>query len=150
MRSVLVVEADEAVEGALELREAGEVAAAELRTSGLFPDLGALHPREWTERAFISSYPRLRCAIMSRKEVTMDDLEPARKSKRERFLEVAPRRTSKVLRDLRVLGNCGNRSAYEYSALEVEKIFPAIQREMDLARSRFSTEGKRRTDFTLV
>lgn len=79
----------------------------------------------------------------------MDDVGQPRKSKRTRFLEVAQRRTSKVLRDLRVLGNCGNRSAYEYSEAEVEKIFAAIQREMDLARSRFRTEGKRHTDFSL-
>ena len=79
-----------------------------------------------------------------------DDQAPPRKTRRERFLEIAQRRTKQVMRDLRLLGNCGNRSAYEYTDAEVEKIFAAIQRELDLARSRFRTEERRQEiDFSL-
>ena len=77
------------------------------------------------------------------------DLSPPRKTRRERFLEVAQRRTKALLRDLRLLGNCGNRSAYEYTDAEVEKIFSAIQQELDLARSRFRTAEKKEVDFSL-
>jgi len=83
-------------------------------------------------------------------EMNMDgDQSPQRKTRRERFLEVAQRRTKALLRDLRLLGNCGNRSAYEYTDEEVEKIFSAIQRELDLARSRFRTEQTKEIDFSL-
>jgi hypothetical protein len=77
------------------------------------------------------------------------DPAPQRKTRRDRFLEVAQRRTKALLRDLRLLGNCGNRSAYEYTDGEVEKIFSAIQRELDLARSRFRTEERKEIDFKL-
>jgi hypothetical protein len=72
-----------------------------------------------------------------------------RKTRRERFLQVAPRRTKAVLRDLRLLGNCGNRSAYEYNDAEIEKIFAAVQRELELARARFRTGGGRDIEFNL-
>lgn len=72
-----------------------------------------------------------------------------KKTRRDRFLEIAQRRTRQVIRDLRLLGNCGNRSAYEYTDAEVEKVFAAIQRELELAKSRFKTEEKREIDFRL-
>ena len=65
--------------------------------------------------------------------------EQPRKSKRERFLIVAEKRTIRILKIIRLLGNCGNRAAYEYSNDDVEKIFGAIQSELDRAQERFST-----------
>lgn len=79
----------------------------------------------------------------------MDDqvAEITRKTKRERFLTVAEKRTVKVLKAIRLLGNCGSRPAYEYSEPEVAKIFHAIQRELDRARDRFG--GPTAIDFSL-
>lgn len=69
-----------------------------------------------------------------------------RKTKRGRFLDVAQRRTRRVLRELRLLGNCGNTAAYEYADRDVEKIFSAVTRELELARSRFKTGDKKKED----
>lgn len=69
-----------------------------------------------------------------------------RKTKRERFLVVAQRRTERILHDLRLLANCGNRGAYEYTDADVAKIFDAIEREMQRARGRFAG---RREEFRL-
>ena len=79
----------------------------------------------------------------------MDDqtVETPRKSKRERFLSVAEKRTVKVLRALRLLGNCGNRAAYQYTEAEVQKVFSAIQREIDRSRDRFGRPSE--VDFSL-
>lgn len=65
-----------------------------------------------------------------------------RKSKRERFLAVAQRRTIRVLEAVNRLGKCGNTAAYEYTKSDVEKIFGAIQVELDRARARFSRNSK--------
>lgn len=75
----------------------------------------------------------------------MQDAKSAgrRKTRRERFVIVAARRTRAVLRDLRLLGNCGNLSAYEYAERDVEKIFDAIEREVALARARFKSPKRR-------
>ncbi len=76
-----------------------------------------------------------------------DQAKGLRKSKRERFLAVAQRRTVRVLESVQRLGKCGNTASYEYTKTDVEKIFGAIQVELDRARARFSRNN--RITFTL-
>ena len=55
----------------------------------------------------------------------------------QRFRRVAERRTSNVLEAIRVLGNCSNKSAYDYSPEEVDKIFKAIEQQIRVTKARF-------------
>ena len=57
--------------------------------------------------------------------------------KKERFKRLAVYRTNEVLKRLRVLGNCANRSAYEYSEEEINKIFSEIDRKTKEIKSKF-------------
>lgn len=58
--------------------------------------------------------------------------------KREKFVELAEARVNKALKDMQLIGNLSNRSAYEYSEADVRKIFSALQRGLDAAKSRFN------------
>ncbi len=58
-------------------------------------------------------------------------------SKRDRFKKLAVYRTNEVLKRLKVLGNCSNRSAYEYTEEEVNKIFQEIDRRTKEVKSKF-------------
>jgi len=58
-------------------------------------------------------------------------------NKRERFKKLAVSRTNEVLKRLKVLGNCANRSAYEYSEEEINKIFTEIDRMVKDVISKF-------------
>lgn len=58
-------------------------------------------------------------------------------SKRDRFKRLAAARTSAVLRKLKVLGNCANRAAYEYTQEEVRRIFSAIEGKLKEIKARF-------------
>jgi len=49
--------------------------------------------------------------------------------KKDRFKRLAQQRTNIVLKRLKVLGNCANRSAYEYTEGEINKIFAAIDHQ---------------------
>ncbi len=60
-----------------------------------------------------------------------------KKQKQERFVRVAERRTRKVLQYIRLLSKCSNRMSYSYSESDVNKIFAAIQKELDHTRGRF-------------
>jgi CHASE1-domain containing sensor protein len=74
-----------------------------------------------------------------------DSLSP----KRSTFKRLAERRTNAVLQRIRVLSHCSNKYAYEYSEADVERIFGAIEKELDSARMRFS--GKQAVSrFTLA
>lgn len=64
-------------------------------------------------------------------------------SKRERFLSVAESRTNTILEKIRVLGNCSNRSLYEYSKDEIDKIFRAIQDKLNETKTRFVIKKER-------
>jgi hypothetical protein len=48
-------------------------------------------------------------------------------TRRERFENVAARRTQKILDLLDILGNCSNKSNYEYTDEDVRKMFSAIK-----------------------
>lgn len=59
------------------------------------------------------------------------------KNKRERFTRLATYRTNEVLKRLKVLGNCANRSAYEYTEEEIDKIFSTIEKKIREIKSKF-------------
>ena len=44
-------------------------------------------------------------------------------TKRERFIRIVEKRVKKILNDFDILGNCSNRSNYEYTDNDVKKIF---------------------------
>ena len=51
---------------------------------------------------------------------------------------------------IQLLGNCSNTSQYEYLQKDVDKIFKAIQVELDEARKRFSKQDSDKgSKFTL-
>lgn len=68
-------------------------------------------------------------------------------NKRERFLNVAEARTNIILEKIRVLGNCSNRSLYDYNKEEVDKIFRALQEKLNETKAKFVV--KRQKGFKL-
>ena len=58
-------------------------------------------------------------------------------NKQDRFKRLATYRTNEVLRKLKVLGNCSNRSAYEYTEEEINKIFSEIEKSVKVTKSKF-------------
>ncbi len=74
---------------------------------------------------------------------------PAARDKRANFVRLAEKRTVAVLHRIRILGNLSNKSVYEFTEADVDEIFDAIQRELDLARSKFIATHRRRPDFRL-
>jgi hypothetical protein len=58
-------------------------------------------------------------------------------NKKERFKRLATLRTKAVLQRLRILGNCANRQAYEYTEEDIKKIFSTIEEQIKIIRSKF-------------
>jgi hypothetical protein len=61
--------------------------------------------------------------------------------KRDKFVELAEARVNRAIKDLQLIGNLSNRSAYEFTDGDVRKIFAALQKAVDTARARFSRSG---------
>lgn len=70
-----------------------------------------------------------------------------KETKDEAFRRLASRRTEAVLERIRILANCANTQLYEYSEEDVERVFRAINRELRVAKAKFS--NSRRAQFEL-
>ena len=71
-------------------------------------------------------------------------------TKREKFVRIAEARTNKIINMIQLLGNCSNQSLYEYSQMDVNKIFNTIQTELDEAKKRYSKQDSQKgSKFTL-
>ena len=62
--------------------------------------------------------------------------------KAERFKRVAENRTNKIIDQIRLLGNCANRSNYEYTEADVKKIFNAIEIELRETKQKYQAKAK--------
>ena len=62
--------------------------------------------------------------------------------KRARFKRVAENRTNKIISSIRLLGNCANKSNYEYSDEDIKKIFTAIEAELKETKSKYHSKSK--------
>lgn len=58
-------------------------------------------------------------------------------SKKENFKRLAEARTEKVLAMIDLIGNLSNKSFYEYTDEEVEKIFKAINKSVEENKNKF-------------
>ena len=65
-------------------------------------------------------------------------------TKREKFVRIAEARTNKIINMIQLLGNCPNQNLYEYSQKDVNKMFAAIQSELDEAKKRFSKQDSQK------
>lgn len=64
-------------------------------------------------------------------------------SRNERFKRIATRRTNNILNQMRLLGNLSNKSTYDYSEEEVNKIFSAIESQLKIAKVKFHSHRKK-------
>ena len=72
------------------------------------------------------------------------------RQKREKFVELAERRTRNAIKAIRVIAKLGNKSAYEFSEADVRKIAAALSKEVDALRVRMLSSGSKEfVDFKL-
>lgn len=70
-------------------------------------------------------------------------------TKREKFVRIVEARTNKIIGMVRLLGNCSNKANYDYSDADVQKIFTALEKEIKLARMKFSNTDDEEETFKL-
>lgn len=66
-------------------------------------------------------------------------------TRKDKFKRLATYRTNTVLEKLRLLGNLSNKSNYEYTDEEINKIFYAIDSQFRVVKARFT--GKQKKEF---
>lgn len=67
-----------------------------------------------------------------------------KESKTMRFRRVTEARVNKIIKMLRLLGNCSNPAVYGYSLEQVQQIFATLQAELNRAQKRYVQSEKKR------
>lgn len=65
-------------------------------------------------------------------------------NKRDRFVEFSEAVANKTFKDLYLIGELSNRSAYEFEKSDIRKIFVALQQAMDAIKLRFFRGDRRK------
>ncbi|MDO9014733.1 MAG: hypothetical protein Q7U84_08165 [Polynucleobacter sp.] len=60
---------------------------------------------------------------------------------RTKFVELAEKRVTRAIKDIRLIGNLSNRSNYTYSEEDVRKIIRTLRNELDALKARFEAIG---------
>ncbi len=66
------------------------------------------------------------------------------RDKRQKFIDLAESRVTRTIKDIHLIGNLSNKSAYSYSEDDIRKIFRALQKEIDTAKFRFGGDADSR------
>lgn len=62
---------------------------------------------------------------------------------RKRFKRLATKRTNEILYRLKVLGNCSNKSFYDYTEEDITKIFSAVEEQVRFIKAKFKKPGSK-------
>lgn len=60
---------------------------------------------------------------------------------RERFVDLAEKRVSRTLKDIKLIGNLSNRTNYSYTDQDVKKIMQALNKAVTEMKARFDAKG---------
>jgi hypothetical protein len=60
---------------------------------------------------------------------------------RERFITLAEKRVTKVIKGIRLVGNLSNKTNYSYTDEHVKKIISTLEAEIRKLRQRFETQS---------
>jgi ribosomal protein L7/L12 len=83
-------------------------------------------------------------------EIGSKERTTTKTTKREKFVELAQNRTKNAIKAIRVIAKLGNKNAYDFTESDVNKIAKALTREIELMKTRMSSNGgKESVDFTL-
>jgi hypothetical protein len=69
--------------------------------------------------------------------------QPVREQDRKKFVLLANKRVNNAIKSMQLVGNLSNKSNYDYTEKDVEKIFLALQNELRACRRRFDSSGKK-------
>ena len=70
-------------------------------------------------------------------------------SKRDKFVRIVENRTNKIIDMLRLLGNCANKSNYDYTDADVQKIFNTLEKELKAAKVKYISVNSDEDKFKL-
>jgi len=85
--------------------------------------------------------------MVDKKPIKEKKVVKKKETKTELFIRLATKRVSSVLRSLRILGNCSNRSNYEYTSEQIDSMYKTIQNSLDSMYAKFTPSKQEQETF---
>lgn len=60
---------------------------------------------------------------------------------RDKFVELAQKRVTKAIKDLRLIGNLSNKTNYNYTEADAKKIFSVLENEVRNIKKKFDNNS---------
>ena len=77
-------------------------------------------------------------------------IEGAARDKRQKFVQLAEKRTINAIKAIRTIAKLGNQTHYDYDEKDVRKIVAALNKEIEALKTRMISSGGQETiDFKL-
>ncbi len=61
--------------------------------------------------------------------------------KREKFIQLAEKRMTNTIKNMRLVGNLSNKSHYDYTEMDVRKILTTLTKELEALKAKFKDKG---------
>ena len=71
------------------------------------------------------------------------------RDRRQKFVELAEKRTNRAINDIRLVGNLANRNNYEYSDSDSKAIIRALEEELKVLKAKFERSSRGDKEFKL-
>ena len=107
----------------------------------------AIAQKTFTPKQQISSLVIIAAREFKLTKTMKKEYESIMEKKAENFVRLAKSRTNAVIDGLRLIGNLSNTNNYSFTSDQIEKIFAALQSELDDTKRKFIVENKK--PFTL-
>lgn len=65
----------------------------------------------------------------------------AKPDPRQKFVELAEKRVTKTLKDIKLIGNLANRTNYKYTQEDSEKIIKVLRKAVEELKTKFDQNG---------
>ena len=78
-------------------------------------------------------------------EMNDDTVSTKVRNKREKFVELAEKRTVNAIKSIRTIGKLGNKAHYQYDDKDVKKIILALKKEIDSLKIKMTSGGGKET-----
>ena len=84
------------------------------------------------------------------KDIELEELEEevTEETKNEKFKRLSAQRIQKAAKYISALGNLANKSSYDYTEEDVEKIFNYLQKQLDDTRAKFDKTNEKEEEFS--
>ncbi len=76
-------------------------------------------------------------------------MKPANETKSDKFVRVVEARVNKIIKMIRLIGNCSNTANYEYTTENIDQIFDTLHEELDKTKKRFMLVKSGKARFSL-